>query len=207
MITDFEGVMKEINNLSEKKQQLNELFMKQLDDNKQNHDTNPAKQEESATNQQNTSSEILYVPQQFLFDTNNIGNVENLFQQLNRDFELIRHEWEAQNQSDSKTISEENTSKDDILSNALNYLTSINVYPNDKLTNTSKKTFSGQLVACVIFVHIDIDQTIQSKYKFQHCSMKRSISFEFDGETLKILFSTIQQLDKVSMNNLLYIFR
>ncbi|CAF0824617.1 unnamed protein product [Adineta steineri] len=220
VITDFEEVIKEINNLLDKKQKLHESFSQNL------HKENDASNKHGSSLTSKLSSfistlvnhvhvsapersildilskipnntvylkDILCILQQLIFDTDHIYDIRNICNQLNSNFEQVHHIWDEYNPSDS-IISEPTSSLKDILSNSLNYLKLINVYPNDKLMKTSKKNFTGQIVACVIFAHIDFHQTIHTQYRFRSGSMKKSISFEFHSQTFKILFDIIQQI-------------
>ncbi|CAM4807592.1 unnamed protein product, partial [Rotaria magnacalcarata] len=86
--------------------------------------------------------------------------------------------------------------------NPLNYLISIGTFPNNEVNNLNDQKFTGQFISIFIFTHIDLDNTIHAKKRFESGSMYHSISFEFHPYTFKQLFHIIEQLTLLPKENL-----
>ncbi|CAF1105332.1 unnamed protein product [Rotaria sordida] len=82
----------------------------------------------------------------------------------------------------------------EICLSSLDYLKSIEAFPNEQLINLDDRHFSGQFISSIILAHIDIDNEFNSKKQFQSGSLDGSMSFEFHPDTFKQLFRIIEQL-------------
>ncbi|CAF5114871.1 unnamed protein product, partial [Rotaria magnacalcarata] len=76
---------------------------------------------------------------------------------------------------------------------ALEYLKSIEAFPNTQLLTIDEKKFTGQFISSVLLVHIDLHNQLQAKSQFDRGSMYGSFSFSFESETFKYLYELIEQ--------------
>ncbi|CAF0887015.1 unnamed protein product [Rotaria sordida] len=88
----------------------------------------------------------------------------------------------------------EQRASNEICLSSLDYLKSIEAFPNEQLINLDDRHFSGQFISSIILAHIDIDNEFNSKKQFQSGSLDGSMSFEFHPDTFKQLFRIIEQL-------------
>ena len=80
----------------------------------------------------------------------------------------------------------------------MNYLKSIDSFPNAELIKLNEDIFTGQFISSIILSHIDIINEINS---FPKQSKLNSISCEFHPTTFKDLFNIIEQLTILSPSN------
>ncbi|CAF5003999.1 unnamed protein product, partial [Rotaria sp. Silwood1] len=146
----------------------------------------------------NTSfKDILFVLNRFLFDTNNVYDLRNIFTQFNDHFLANRREWENEQMTNNNQ-----TVRQTIDAKLFAHLTSIGAFPNNRL----KKQFTGQFISVFIFTHIDFHNTINTNKQFNSGSIQSSMSFDFHSDTYKQLFDIIKQLTTEDLNiNLIYI--
>ncbi|CAF1140584.1 unnamed protein product [Rotaria magnacalcarata] len=82
---------------------------------------------------------------------------------------------------------------------AVEYLKSIEAYPNTQLIKLNEKKFTGQFICSVLLVHIDLHNQIHAKSQFECSSMNGSFSFELESETFKYLYELIEQLTTIQV--------
>ena len=80
---------------------------------------------------------------------------------------------------------------------AVDYLKSIEAYPNTQLLTLNEKKFTGQFISSVILAHIDLHNQFNSKSKLEHGSTNGSFSFQLEPDTFKYLYEIIEQLTLV----------
>ena len=117
--------------------------------------------------------DILPLLSRLIFDTVEIYDAQGIFVQLN----------------DGLT--------EEVSSLSLDYLKSLNVYPNSQLMEIDEQLFTGQFISSIILTHINFDNEIHSN----NGSIDSSFSFEFHSETFKQLFEIIEQLSSHQMNS------
>ncbi|CAF3719514.1 unnamed protein product [Rotaria sp. Silwood1] len=173
-----------------------------------------------------------------IFNTTDIYNIRKLFIELNKDLTTMMGQFQKENQistnatttttttttsqnaansdetfkGQDKTDTTVSTEKiSDIERNclaSLEYLKTIEAFPNTQLIVLNEKKFTGQFISSILLVHIDLHNQFHTKSQFERCSMNSSFSFEFESETFKCLYEIIEQLmimESSSNNNLEYI--
>lgn len=128
--------------------------------------------------------DILPLINKFIFNTNNIFDIRKMFFKLNRQLTM--------------TIDRSVDIKQKF-SAAVEYLQSIEAYPNTQLIKLNENKFTGQFICSVLLVHIDLHNQFYVKSKFE-CE---SFSFELEPETFKYLYEII--IEASSDTNLEYI--
>ncbi|CAF3487428.1 unnamed protein product [Rotaria sp. Silwood1] len=115
----------------------------------------------------NTSfKDILFVLNRFLFDTNNVYDLRNIFTQFNDHFLANRREWENEQMTNNNQ-----TVRQTIDAKLFAHLTSIGAFPNNRL----KKQFTGQFISVFIFTHIDFHNTINTNKQFNSGSIQNKV--------------------------------
>ncbi|CAF0748456.1 unnamed protein product [Adineta steineri] len=127
--------------------------------------------------------DILSLLNKLIFNTSDIYHVQGLIIQLNNGLTEAIDEWEKQNELTEFP--------------SLNYLKSINSYPNTELINLTDDLFTGQFISSIILSHIDIENEINSPIKNFNLS---SFSCEFHVNTFKDLFHIIEQLSTIILS-------
>ncbi|CAF3325918.1 unnamed protein product [Rotaria socialis] len=162
--------------------------------------------------------EALPLIRSLMFNTTDTYDIRRLFIELNNDLTKTMDQIEKEKQTRSETtttpqggaansnetstapantespVSTENTSDNQCnFSAALEYLKSIEAFPNTQLLTINEKKFTGQFISSVLLVHIDLHNQLQAKSQFDRGSMHGSFSFSFESETFKYLYELIEQ--------------
>ncbi|UJR32400.1 hypothetical protein I4U23_019862 [Adineta vaga] len=125
--------------------------------------------------------DLLSLLKKLIFNTNDIYDVQGPIIQLNNGLTEILPQWQNEQSND-----EENSDFP-----SLEYLKTINSYPNDQLIQLNANLFTGQFLSSIILSHLDIENEISSPIKQFQLS---SISCEFHPKTFENLFDIIEQL-------------
>ncbi|CAF4811940.1 unnamed protein product [Rotaria sp. Silwood2] len=68
---------------------------------------------------------------------------------------------------------------------AVEYLKSIEAFPNTQLIALNEKKFTGQFICSIVLVHIDLHNQLHARSQFERGSMNGAFSFELESETFK----------------------
>ncbi|CAF2026628.1 unnamed protein product, partial [Rotaria magnacalcarata] len=168
--------------------------------------------------------DILPLIRKIIFNTNDIFDVRKLFVKLNKHLmiRMDQSEKEKQTTSTATTIPQNTTNNNNLTTQeqnrtdkvlqtatelnieqrflaAVEYLKSIEAYPNTQLIKLNEKKFTGQFICSVLLVHIDLHNQIHAKSQFECSSMNGSFSFELESETFKYLYELIEQLTTIQV--------
>ncbi|CAF2786272.1 unnamed protein product [Rotaria sp. Silwood2] len=84
---------------------------------------------------------------------------------------------------------------------AVEYLKSIEAFPNTQLIALNEKKFTGQFICSIVLVHIDLHNQLHARSQFERGSMNGSFSFELESETFKYLYEIIEYLTVVQASS------
>ncbi|CAF3449512.1 unnamed protein product [Rotaria socialis] len=170
--------------------------------------------------------DILPLIRKLIFNTNDIFDVRELFVKLNKHLMIRMDQFEKEKQTPSiaTTIPQNTTNNNNLTTQeqnktdkvlqtatelnieqrflaAVEYLKSIEAYPNTQLIKLNEKKFTGQFICSVLLVHIDLHNQIHAKSQFECSSMNGSFSFELEPETFKYLYELIEQLTAIQASS------
>ncbi|CAF4720715.1 unnamed protein product, partial [Rotaria magnacalcarata] len=166
--------------------------------------------------------DILPLIRKLIFNTNDSFDVRKLFVKLNKHLMIRMDQFEKEKQTlsiptaipqnttnNNNLTTQEQNRTDKVLQTAtelnieqrflaaVEYLKSIEAYPNTQLIKLNEKKFTGQFICSVLLVHIDLHNQVHAKSQFECSSMNGSFSFELEPETFKYLYELIEQLTTI----------
>ncbi|CAF4713007.1 unnamed protein product, partial [Rotaria socialis] len=170
--------------------------------------------------------DMLPLIRKLIFITNDSFDVRKLFVKLNIHLMIRMDQFEKEKQTPSiATTIPQNTTNNNSLTTqeqnradkalqtatelnteqrflaAVEYLKSIEAYPNTQLIKLNEKEFTGQFICSVLLVHIDLHNQVHAKSQFERNSVTGSFSFELESETFKYLYELIEQLTTIQASS------
>ncbi|CAF2632885.1 unnamed protein product [Rotaria sp. Silwood2] len=169
--------------------------------------------------------DILPLIRKLIFNTNDIFDIRKLLVKLNRRLTLTIDRFEKEKQTPSVTTTiPQNTTDNSVTAQdqnrtelvlpteqtldieqkflaAVEYLKSIEAFPNTQLITLNENKFTGQFICSILLVHIDLHNQLHAKSQFERSSMNGSFSFELESETFKYLYEIIEHLTLVQASS------